>query len=197
MIKNIIFDIGGVLAKEVSGRALVDLDATEQDQMTKMVYSNDSGFAEVLLGYKSAAEYANDLTMAHPKLTNEIHYLLDSSNLPVTYPIQPEVLALVRALHETHKVYFLSDMIEMTFGYLQDILEEFDGGTYSFQEHIKKPNPDFFRVLLDRYQIDPGESVFFDDKEENVIAARVLGMQAAVFRDAQTVRLFNGGELIS
>jgi putative hydrolase of the HAD superfamily len=196
MIKNIIFDIGGVLAKEVSGRALVDLDATEQDQMTKMVYSNDSGFAEVLLGYKSAAEYADNLTMAHPKLMDEIHYLLDPRNLPDTYPVQPEVLALMRALHEKYKVYFLSNMIEMSFGYLQEILEEFDGGVYSFQEHVKKPNLDFFRTLLNRYQLDPRESIFFDDSEENVIAARALGMQAAVFGDTQSVYSFNGGELI-
>ena len=44
MIKNIVFDIGGVLAEEVNGRALTYLTAAEQEQLSDLVYFKSPGF---------------------------------------------------------------------------------------------------------------------------------------------------------
>ena len=187
MIKNIIFDIGGVLAEEVNGRALAHLTAEEQDNISSLLYFKSSGFIEVLLGNKSSADYSARMIEKYPNLKKEISFLFDPKNLPITYPIKRDTLDLLYKLHKTYKIYFLSDMINMSYDYIKDILSDFDGGAYSFQEHIKKPNPEFFKILLNRYQLNPAETIFFDDKEKNVIAAQGLGMKAAVFTDIDSI----------
>ena len=77
--------------------------------------------------------------------------------------------------------------MDISYDYLENILQDFDGGAYSFQEHLKKPNPVFFEVLLNRYHLDPSETIFFDDREKNVAVAQNLGMKAAVFTDIDTI----------
>ena len=188
MIKNIIFDIGGVLAEEVSGRALTYLSAAEQQRITDLVYSKNPEFTEVLLGNESTAYYSSKMCAKYPELEKEISFLLNPANLSITYPIKQQTLDLLHELRHTYKIYFLSDMIDSSYDYLKDILQDFDGGVYSFQEHHKKPDPTFFKILLNRYNINPTETFFFDDKEKNIIAAQKLNMKAAVFINADTVR---------
>ena len=187
MIKNIIFDIGGVIAEEVNGRALTHLTAAQQKQISDLIYFKSPGFIEVLLGNESSADYSTKMIEKHPNLKEEISFLFDPKNLPVTYPIRQETLDLLYELHNTYKIYFLSDMIDISYDYLKNILQDFDGGAYSFKEHLKKPNPAFFEVLLNRYHLDPAETIFFDDREKNVIAAKNLGMKAIVFTNINTV----------
>ena len=42
--------------------------------------------------------------------------------------------------------------------------------------HIKKPDPRFYHLILDENHLDPRETLYIDDREENVTAARVLGL---------------------
>lgn len=187
MIKNIILDIGGVLAEEVNGRALTHLTVEEQDNISSLLYFKSSGFIGVLLGNESSADYSARMIEEYPNLKKEISFLFDPKNLPITYPIKQDILDLLYKLHNTYKIYFLSDMMDMSYDYLKDILSDFNGGAYSFQEHIKKPNPEFFKILLNRYQLNPSETIFLDDKEKNVIAAQDLGIKAAVFTDIDSI----------
>ncbi|MBO7718319.1 HAD-IA family hydrolase [Candidatus Saccharibacteria bacterium] len=187
MIKNIVFDIGGVLAEEVNGRALTYLTAAEQEQLSDLVYFKSPGFIEVILGNDSSANYSAKMIERYPNLEKEISFLFDPKNLPITYPIKKQTLDLLYKLHDNYKIYFLSDMIDMSYDYLKGILQDFDGGAYSFQEHLKKPNPAFFETLLNRYHLDPTETIFFDDREKNVVAAQNLNMKAVIFTDVDSV----------
>ncbi len=187
MIRNIIFDIGGVLAEEVNGRALTHLTTAEQKQISDLIYYKSPGFVEVLLGNKSSADYANEMIAKHPHLEKEISFLFAPKNLPVILPVKRQVLDLLYELHNSYKIYFLSNITDVCYEYLKSTLQCFDGGVYSFREHFKKPDLAFYELLLSRYQINSAESVFFDDREKNVIAARELGMRAEVFVDTSTV----------
>lgn len=187
MIKNIVFDIGGVIAEEVAGRALTHLTVARQEQISDLIYFKSPGFIEVLLGNESSADYSAKMIEKYPNLEREISFLLDPKNQPVTYPIKQETLDLLYKLHGVYKIYFLSDIMDISYNYLENILQDFDGGAYSFQEHLKKPNPVFFEVLLNRYHLDPTETIFFDDREKNVVAAQNLGMKAVVFINIDSI----------
>lgn len=80
-------------------------------------------------------------------------------------------------------------MIDITFEYLKDFLSDFDGGAYSYQEHTKKPFKDFYEILLERYNLNPKECIFFDDKIHNITTAKELGINGAVFTDIDTVKV--------
>ncbi|BDM22385.1 hypothetical protein KMS_R21420 [Pseudomonas sp. LRP2-20] len=51
-----------------------------------------------------------------------------------------------------------------------------------------KPEPEIFQLLLRRYGLDPSRTLFIDDVQKNVDAAKEQGMQALRFVDAQQLR---------
>lgn len=55
-------------------------------------------------------------------------------------------------------------------------------------EHLRKPDPRIYRLMLTRFGVAPGRTVFVDDVEENVTAARDLGIHALRFSDATVLR---------
>jgi 2-haloacid dehalogenase len=57
----------------------------------------------------------------------------------------------------------------------------FVGIVVSGKEGVVKPNPQIFRILLERYDIDPGEAVYIDDVKHNVVAAADLGLRSLHF----------------
>lgn len=69
-----------------------------------------------------------------------------------------------------------------------DFLNLFDGVVVSGEERLVKPDPAIYRRLLDRYALEPAETLFIDDVERNVEAARGVGMQAIRFTGADALR---------
>ncbi len=64
----------------------------------------------------------------------------------------------------------------------------FDVTIYSAEVGMAKPNPQIYRLMLDRLGIEPQSGVFVDDFIENVEGARAVGMHAIHFRSSQQVR---------
>ena len=60
----------------------------------------------------------------------------------------------------------------------------FDGHVISGLEGVAKPDPRIFGILLQRHGLKPASTVFVDDQERNVAAARALGITALHFRSA-------------
>ena len=69
-----------------------------------------------------------------------------------------------------------------------DFLSLLEGTVVSGIEKEVKPEPQIYRILLDRYALKPGQTVFIDDKEANVETARRLGMHGIVFTGAEDTR---------
>lgn len=64
----------------------------------------------------------------------------------------------------------------------------FDGIVVSGEERLIKPDAQIYRVLFDRYGVEPSSAVYIDDNEANVRAAEDLGMTGLHFTDAATLR---------
>jgi 2-haloacid dehalogenase len=64
----------------------------------------------------------------------------------------------------------------------------FDGHVISGLEGVAKPDPRIFEILLDRYRLAPGATVFMDDSPRNVEAARALGINAVPYTGAKQLR---------
>ena len=64
------------------------------------------------------------------------------------------------------------------------IFDELDGMVVSGEEHLLKPDARIYRVLLSRYGLNAGESLFFDDNQSNVEGARAVGMESVRFVSA-------------
>jgi putative hydrolase of the HAD superfamily len=57
-----------------------------------------------------------------------------------------------------------------------------DHSTYSCDVRMTKPDPRIYRHCLEGLGIEAGEAVFLDDREENVEAARGVGIRGILFR---------------
>ena len=67
-------------------------------------------------------------------------------------------------------------------------MDWFQGIVVSGEEKVIKPDPRIFRILLERYGLDAGETVFIDDNPRNAEAAAALGMHGLHFRSAAELR---------
>ncbi|MBU2101096.1 MAG: HAD-IA family hydrolase [Candidatus Micrarchaeota archaeon] len=65
--------------------------------------------------------------------------------------------------------------------------EIFDVEVLSGKYGVQKPNPKIYKILLDKLGVQPKNCVFVDDKEENVDAARKLGIKGIVFTSHSTL----------
>ena len=83
-------------------------------------------------------------------------------------------------------VYYLSNIPEDVLDLLmeRDMKGLFDGGVASCEVHINKPDPRIYQALLDKYGLRAKESVFIDDRLDNIQAAFQLGFTGIQMKDS-------------
>ncbi|MGH9734965.1 MAG: HAD family hydrolase, partial [Candidatus Acidiferrales bacterium] len=90
-----------------------------------------------------------------------------------------------------YKTALLSNMqhemiahVRAKFGWLNG----FDHQIFSSEVRLVKPDPALYRVCLAKLGTEPRETIFIDDREQNVAAARALGIHAIRFRSVPDLR---------
>lgn len=69
-----------------------------------------------------------------------------------------------------------------------EFLNWFDGIVVSGAEKMRKPTPEFYHILLDRYQVKPEEALFIDDNYRNILAAEKIGIRCIHFTSAEALK---------
>jgi 2-haloacid dehalogenase len=69
-----------------------------------------------------------------------------------------------------------------------DFFSWFEGIVVSGEVGMAKPDPAIFRLLLDKYDVDPSSAAYVDDTSAHVETARRLGLTGFRFTDAVTLR---------
>lgn len=88
-------------------------------------------------------------------------------------------------------VYLLSNISKYFASHAHEIpiLELLDGCVFSAECGMTKPNADIFLHICEKFSLDPAQTVFVDDREDNVQAAKAVGMTGYVFDgDADKLR---------
>lgn len=90
-----------------------------------------------------------------------------------------------------YKLYYLSNWDEESCKrFIQDgtfdFIKYFDGGVFSWELELEKPDDNIYKVFLYKYNLMAKDCLFFDDKHENIIAAKEVGMNAMQFNHAIT-----------
>lgn len=104
-----------------------------------------------------------------------------------------ETVALLTEIKESkrYKLYALTNWSAETFPWALDnfeFLHWFDGIVVSGVEKSRKPFPEFYQILFDRYQINPTQAIFIDDNLKNVEGALKVGLPTVHFQSAGQVR---------
>jgi 2-haloacid dehalogenase len=189
--KAVVFDLGGVLIdwdpRYLYRKLLADEAAVEEFLAT---VCTPEWNAELDRG-RPFAEGVAELVERHPEHAAAIaaYHERWPEMLAGDLPDTVEVLAELRAAGVP--LYALTNWSAETFAITRgrfEWLDWFDGLLVSGEERMTKPDPAFFRLLLDRFGLDPGATVFVDDSEANVAAARELGIDAVRFTGPDQLR---------
>ena len=188
MIKNIVLDIGGIILDDGKEnlRKYLQVSKEETEKLYKIVYGS-KGFRQYLLGYINLEKCMNSVISENSEYKDYIEKMLLKSNLKDIVPIKFDVLQVIRKLKERYKIYFLSNITKETYEYIEEILNEFDGGIYSFKVHLCKPNQEIYKKLLYTYNLKKEESIFFDDRQRNVDIGNKLGIKSIKFDTEQDI----------
>ena len=191
-MKNVIFDVGGVLLDWNPGRVLQSFyaDANERERMKQLIFHHadwlelDRGtMAEDVL-LQRIGERAG---RAVPELEGLFEVVRDS-----LHPKQDTVALLGSLSARGVPLYCLSNMPSKIYATLSqrfDFWQHFDGIVISGDIRMVKPEPAIFHHLLERYGLRAGDTVFVDDLPANVEAAQRLGLHGVVFENAAQCEL--------
>lgn len=178
MIRSIVFDIGWVFV-HLNPRPILDClaehdcDARDLQSLIARVRLSDHetgrldgrGLLEQLaaLGRKPMA-----LELAHARWLD-------------MFELQPAMVDLAHRLSDRYRVYLLSNVGDLHWAHLAreyGIHRIGHGALPSFVSGFVKPEPAIYAEAERRFGLDPRSTVFVDDREENVAAARSRGWQA-------------------
>ena len=184
MIRNIVFDIGNVLAAfDWEGHMnRLGISGAEFDIIANAVFRS-SDWSEMDRGVLTPEEVIQRFCSKAPQYAEDIKKAVYSySGMIRQYPYTKPLL---RQLKEHGcKVYYLSNYGKFAVEATKDALDftkMMDGGLYSYEVQMVKPNRWIFAELMQRYRLKPEETVFFDDNPANVQAASGMGMKGILF----------------
>lgn len=105
-----------------------------------------------------------------------------------------ETVELLREIKDSKKyrLYALTNWSAETFPWALDnfeFLHWFDGIVVSGIEKSRKPFPEFYQILLDRYQINPAQAIFIDDNHKNILGAEAIGLPAIHFQSPAQAKI--------
>jgi 2-haloacid dehalogenase len=191
-VSAVVFDLGGVL---------IDWDPRH---LYRGLFDGDEEAMEAFLADVCTAEWNARQDAGRPwseAIAELVARFPDRREFIEAYRARwPEMLAgpiegTVEVLADLRRggigLYALSNWSAETFAIARPMfpfLDWFDGIVVSGELGIVKPDPRIFRHLLERYGLDAGSSLFVDDHEPNVEAARRVGLQVTRFEDPVQLR---------
>ena len=182
MIKNIIFDIGNVIAYIDYDDTVVKLTDNEEDRkfITDYVinapeWNNEDTFD---IGYYSMDDFISIIGDRTNNIKDDLirYYMYGHYKYLI---VNTKVLDLIKQLKEkNYNIYILSNLNDIAYNLYKEngVFDNVDGAILSFKEHQIKPHVGIYKTLINRYNLNPIESIFIDDKLSNCETAKSLGI---------------------
>ncbi|NOT75495.1 MAG: HAD family phosphatase [Cyclobacteriaceae bacterium] len=137
-------------------------------------------------------EATEELVLQFPQYEHAIRAWYDRWKETIGGPIH-DTVAILKSIKESksHRLYALTNWSAETFPWALEnfeFLHWFEGIVVSGVEKTRKPFPEFYHILLNRYSISPERSIFIDDNLKNIEAAKAIGIDAIHFKGADTLK---------
>lgn len=190
MIKNIVFDFGGVLI-DWNPRYLyrkVFPDKAEMEYFLSHVCTSDWNAA--LDRGKPFKQGVEELLPLYPQYAEQIK-MYDTRWEEMCGDVIRGSVDLLYYLADHYPVYGLTNWAEEKFAITRpkhDFFNVFKGIVISGVEKEIKPEPKLFEILIRRYGLDPEETVFTDDSLPNIETAERLGFQTIHFETPEKLK---------
>ncbi len=185
-IKNIIFDLGGVLLDidpQRTIRAFGELGMPDLIKPGGWSYDHEV-FLRMEQGRLDDAEFRDGIRtlLSHPVSDKEI----DEAWCAMLLQFPPEKITLLRELAPRYRLYLFSNTNRIHIAHFHELFrkqfgfhltELFVKDYYSSEIRLRKPEPEAFRFVLEDAGLNPAETLFIDDLDINTKSAAQTGMQ--------------------
>lgn len=191
-IKAIIFDLGGVL---IDWNPDYVFDKLFEDKEKKKFFFDNictPDWNEEQDAGREIKLATETLVAQHPEWKEYIEAFYGQWTDMLGGPIDGTV-EIFRQLKEKKnlKFYALTNWSAELFPIALErynFLHWFDGRVVSGEEKMRKPSPEFYHVLLQRYGLQPHETLFIDDNLRNIKAAEELGINCIHFESPEQLK---------
>lgn len=188
-IKNLLFDQGGVIVDIKRDQCLDELKLLGMDHPEKLIglYKQEGPFFALENGDITVEQFHDALRPLMPQGVTDEQMDYAFSSFIVGIPLHR--LQALRELRKRYKTYILSNTNPIMFegiiarNFAQeglDVNAYFDGVTVSYKARSNKPDRQIFDYAIATMGINPEETLFFDDGQENLDAAAKLGFKTAL-----------------
>lgn len=178
-VKNIVFDLGGV----VFARDVKKLERDFIDFFSYIMLPEMPRFWEDYdRGVRSYDEVIGDLCAYNScERAKAEEYLRRSILMQEAIPATEKLIGELKAAG--YRLYVLSNMSCEFIAFLRrmPVYAAFDGEVVSCEEHVVKPERRIYEILLERYSLDAAQTLFVDDRASNIEAAREMGIGGYLF----------------
>ncbi|MFY0626900.1 MAG: HAD family phosphatase [Reichenbachiella sp.] len=196
-INTIIFDLGGVII-DLNEQATVDAFLTLSGkplQQIKHLYESSDIFKSHERGLISNNEFRSKLKDLLEISVSDIE--LDKAWNAMLGEIPIERLKLLNHLKKKFQIFILSNTNDIHETFFTQKVKDVSGKLslrdftdqiyYSHELHLRKPDQEIYEKVLQLSQIDPKETLFLDDKKENLLGAESVGIQTMHVSDPNQI----------
>jgi len=189
MIRNIIFDVGKVL-QYIEGDKMFDKVAQKyKTQPDKIRAAYTKWIDDCDRGILNTEEFAQKLSQeTSVQIDAEEFWSIFFQNARINRPL---IKLIKETLCKRFSIYILSNNSERNIPVFREqadlgdaVVEEF----YSKDFGVIKPEKRFYELFLEKTGINPGESVFIDDREEFLEGAKSFGIKTILFKDNEQLQ---------
>lgn len=190
MIKNILFDLGHVL---------LDLDFERVENQFKALFQEEfeeayqelheqGHFLEYELGLFDEKVFTEKIQQATQKDIS-CTAIIDAWN-SMLVEIPPPRIKMLQEVKEHYNIFLLSNTNATHISWLDKHLQQVHGldiqyfnqeifqkAYYSHLLHLRKPNADIYEFVLHNAGLKAEETLFIDDREDNIEGARAVGIR--------------------
>jgi HAD superfamily hydrolase (TIGR01509 family) len=173
-MKNVVFDLGRVVFAQDPAKSTAEFKQFfSYVSLTPM----PQFWTDYDMGVLSFDQVAEELA-AYRGVESEFAREMITIAIGKQETIRPTEKLIDELKAAGYKLYVLSNMSREFIDFLrkQKVYENFDGDVVSCEVGIVKPMPEIYDLLLKRFDLDPAETIFIDDRKENVDAAAAKGI---------------------
>lgn len=187
MIKNLIFDFGKVLVDyDFESFFKSYIPNAERCQAVTSILYNERVQQILDREDKPFDELMEEIIGSNKEYEQEIRYFM--AHYPVVVKGEMEGMRdlLKQLKSEGYKFYGLTNWCNKVHQTMAqyEIFQLLDGYIISSEEKVIKPEPEIYHRLFNKYNLKPEECIFADDRVENIVGGRNVGMDGIIFVDA-------------
>lgn len=186
MIKNVIFDMGNVLLNYDVERTLRQHCPNDEaiDIIRRELFESE----DWLEGDRGNLNDDELIANANKRIPEQYHAAARACALgwsDLLTPIDGADEFIEAVKKSGRKVFVLSNASPRFYDYFPKFydMSRFDGIVVSCDVHIIKPDRGIYEHILKKFDLDPAECIFIDDRKENADGARKVGINAVEFKN--------------